>query len=237
MRMRAVSLPDEVTALLEKNVDVIKMMRQTTGVRLDVSQSSTEAPRLVESAISTAMRNKVALFRNQLDQAFRNARWGDAVDSSRILSFGPRSYGPNLLVNQSSMHLPGPWHDSAASNDSRMLENLSSFINGFQLATLAGPLCDEPLMGVCFIVEELSILDPSTTDGQQYQQQLGGPLSGQIMSTVKEGCRRAFQAQPQRLMAAMYNCFIQVSGEVVGESQIIILSFLLLLLFQNWGNK
>jgi translation elongation factor EF-G len=37
-----------------------------------------------------------------------------------------------------------------------------------------------------------------------------GPLSGQIMSTVKEACRRAFQARPQRLAAAMYSCDIQV---------------------------
>lgn len=39
------------------------------------------------------------------------------------------------------------------------------------------------------------------------------------MSAVKEGCRRAFQSQPQRLMAAMYKCSLQVSGEVVGKSR------------------
>ena len=37
-----------------------------------------------------------------------------------------------------------------------------------------------------------------------------GPLSGQIVSTVKEACRKAFQARPQRLAAAMYTCDIQV---------------------------
>lgn len=44
-----------------------------------------------------------------------------------------------------------------------------------------------------------------------------GPLSGQIMSCVKEGCKKAFQAQPQRLMAAMYSCNIQVTAEALGE--------------------
>jgi hypothetical protein len=39
-----------------------------------------------------------------------------------------------------------------------------------------------------------------------------------MMSAVKEGCRKAFQAQPQRLMAAMYTCNIQVNAEVLGES-------------------
>jgi hypothetical protein len=40
-----------------------------------------------------------------------------------------------------------------------------------------------------------------------------------MMSAVKEGCRKAFQAQPQRLMAAMYSCTIQVNAEVLGESR------------------
>lgn len=44
-----------------------------------------------------------------------------------------------------------------------------------------------------------------------------GPLSGQIMSAVKDGCRKAFQAQSQRLMAAMYSCSILVSAEVLGK--------------------
>lgn len=42
-------------------------------------------------------------------------------------------------------------------------------------------------------------------------------MSGQIMSAVKDGCRKAFQAQPQRLMAAMYTCSIQANAEILGE--------------------
>lgn len=45
-------------------------------------------------------------------------------------------------------------------------------------------------------------------------------MSGQIMSAVKEGCRKAFQAQPQRLMAAMYTCSIQANAEILGESHL-----------------
>lgn len=33
----------------------------------------------------------------------------------------------------------------------------NSFVNGFQIATLAGPLCEEPMMGVCFVVEDWKI--------------------------------------------------------------------------------
>lgn len=44
-----------------------------------------------------------------------------------------------------------------------------------------------------------------------------GPFSGQLMSAVKEGCRRAFLLQPVRLMAAMYTCEIQATAEVLGR--------------------
>jgi len=50
-----------------------------------------------------------------------------------------------------------------------------------------------------------------------------GPMSGQIMSAVKEGCRKAFQAQPQRLMAAMYSCSIQANAEILGELKFLVL--------------
>lgn len=49
-----------------------------------------------------------------------------------------------------------------------------------------------------------------------------GPMSGQIMSAVKEGCRRAFHLQPMRLMAAMYTCHIQATAEVLGRMYAVI---------------
>ena len=44
-----------------------------------------------------------------------------------------------------------------------------------------------------------------------------GPVSGQLISTVKEGCRRAIMAQPMRLIAAMYSCEIQATSDVLGK--------------------
>lgn len=34
---------------------------------------------------------------------------------------------------------------------------------------------------------------------------------------MKEGCRKAFQKQPQRIVTPMYSCNIVVSNEVLGE--------------------
>jgi len=62
-------------------------------------------------------------------------------------------------------------------------------------------------MGCAFVVHEWTLDTSQGDEGSAF-----GPWSGQIVSTVKEGCRRAFQARPQRLVAAMYTCDIQVGS-------------------------
>ncbi|KAG7253955.1 hypothetical protein CRUP_007356, partial [Coryphaenoides rupestris] len=42
-----------------------------------------------------------------------------------------------------------------------------------------------------------------------------GPVSGQLIAAMKEACRHAFQARPQRLMAAMYTCDIMSTADVL----------------------
>ena len=101
-------------------------------------------------------------------------------------------------------------------------------MSGFQLASLSGPLCEEPLCGVCFIVEQWDVTTTNTTtDHDDSVNQNGnedvndfhnyGPLSGQLISTMKYACRKSFQTQPQRLMAAMYTCDVQATAEVLGK--------------------
>ena len=60
-----------------------------------------------------------------------------------------------------------------------------------------------------------SKLDAS--EGQVQAADVYGPFSGQLISAVKEGCRRAFLAQPARLMMAMYTCNILATAEVLGK--------------------
>ena len=153
--------------------------------------------------------------------------------------------------------------DASASKDDYDL----SIINGFQLATAKGSLCEEPLMGVAFIIErwaldtivndeqdeqhdtsETNTANPGTTttianpidELESLQETLSinsdesstvhsqqkprriidpskvvlkrGPLSGQIVSTMRDACRKAFDSQPRRLVAAMYKCEIIVNG-------------------------
>ena len=134
-----------------------------------------------------------------------------------ISSFGPKNCGANVLIDASGKQLlRSLWSgksDSASDSASDSLTSIyeSSLINGFQLATQCGPLCEEPMMGVAFLLKDWSFLDDIPSTG------ISGPISGQIISTMKEACRRAFSAQPRRLLMAMYSGTIQVSAEALGE--------------------
>lgn len=94
-------------------------------------------------------------------------------------------------------------------------------------------------MGVCFSMERWDILsaahqNPLKDESKSCQASAAkdgtagperrtessdcyGPVSGQLIATMKEVCRQAFQAQPQRLMAAMYTCEIIATADVLGE--------------------
>ncbi len=240
--LRAVSLSNEITTLLEKHVDIIRTVRPTECIN---SFETTMIEDQINEKLNLQLQSKVKKFYDQLDQAFQRSDWKDnAVD--RIISFGPRRCGPNVLINYSPITLPNLWKNIVPETivEGLTLEWLGSVINGFQLATLAGPLCEEPLFGVAFILEDFSIMiDHSSTplfNGSDIDDnsnlQRCGSLTGQIMSAVKDGCRRAFMNQAQRLMAAMYNCSIQVSGEVVGKCNVDI-SYYLKVFFLIWMNK
>jgi ribosome assembly protein 1 len=196
-----------------------------------------------------------------------------------IWSFGPHKCGSNLLLNRipdSIYKQRGSSIWTTALNNQLKTDTNSKFtrddnydfsiINGFQLATAKGSLCEEPLMGVAFIIERWAI-DTIINDEQEETSETNnidstttvnpvdeieslletvsitsdelstsnihqkprrvidkskiiikrGPLSGQIISTIREGCRKAFDSQPRRLVAAMYKCEIMVNAEALGK--------------------
>ena len=244
--------------------------------------------------MNEAAKENLQTVKRQLKEEFNKAgpEWQGAED--RIWCFGPRRCGPNVLLNNVPGYCrPSVWQ-AIESQDSKTVCKLAeldnSVVTGFQMATLAGPLCEEPLHGVCFIVEDWwyggktrpanqqaqssasagtdittskslanstcdkeitqsnsesnEVLDSkSEREGKDssedssgsalnrsplppglivpasidWTSSVFGPLSGQLISTMKEGCRRAFQARPQRLVVAMYKCNIQATMDVLGK--------------------
>lgn len=89
----------------------------------------------------------------------------------------------------------------------------SSIVSGFQLATAAGPLCDEPLWGLAFLVEAYLFQESSEASSQSDQY---GMLSGQVMTAIKEACRAAVLQNKPRLVEALYFCELTTPTEYLG---------------------
>ncbi|XP_071776951.2 elongation factor-like GTPase 1 isoform X1 [Centroberyx gerrardi] len=257
--VRAIALPQEVTRLLEGSSELVRTLEQVNmslreGRRLEVS------PRTLEA---------IAGLKAQLESLLQGRKWRNAVES--IWAFGPRRYGPNILLNSvEGYQRPSVWQclvrgekaGEAGGQAAALRDFDNSIVSGFQLAALSGPMCEEPLMGVCFSVErwdiqsssqpqhqdspegdpasrEASVDGKATAEGTseiparpegvtagpsqaRRRAEAGsvdcyGPVSGQLIAAMKEACRHAFQAQPQRLMAAMYTCEIMATAEVLGR--------------------
>ena len=144
--MRALPLPSAATKLLEENADLFRALEKETA-----------------DSMASATAESSEAVRRQLESALKDDPFlGEMVD--QVWSFGPKKCGPNILIN----NIPGfcdlrsVWPSCSASRKKghtekappQQFEYESSVVNGFQLATAAGPLCDEPLMGVAFILDE-----------------------------------------------------------------------------------
>lgn len=169
---------------------------------------------------------------------------------TRIWALGPWHIGPNILLTpeikgkgtDSSVLIRGSSHvseklglvdgsgndNAAAETSSEVTEALyaeaerlqSSVLSGFQLATAAGPLCDEPMWGLAFVVEAyISPLaaqsDELETSHQQPEQY--GIFTGQVMTAVKDACRAAVLQKNPRLVEAMYFCELITPTEQLGN--------------------
>lgn len=173
IKIRAKPLPTEITNLLENSSDLLKGISQHIKTLQALYQNDQMDEKDMKHTLSDRMLKLIQTFKDNLQNicAKLGPEWKDIVN--QIWSVGPRNCGPNLLLNQTpDYHTKYLYHDKEIKEDPRF-EYESSFVNGFQLATLAGPLCEEPMMGVAFCVEEWSL-----DKGDEEASQTYGPLTG-----------------------------------------------------------
>nr|XP_043613747.1 elongation factor-like GTPase 1 [Erigeron canadensis] len=94
----------------------------------------------------------------------------------------------------------------------------SSVLSGFQVATASGPLCDEPMWGLAFVIEAAILPFVSETEAihQQVQTDQYGVFSGQVMTAVKEACKAAVLQKNPRIVEGMYFCELNTPTEYLG---------------------
>jgi len=225
-------LPGGCVELLEKNSRLLKTLSLLQSKRSVVLNSETK---------SELMELKTKLMQ-ELRPLEAELQLGGLADLAWCV--GPRHTGPNLLINGLKEYkrpsLWAPLDPSLSSEGQELYEFDNSIVSGFQLATLSGPLCEEPLHGVGVVIRDWSYTsdqpappeDPQTstqtsthtntqtstqTSTSSQAPSTYGPFSGQLISAMKEGCRRAFLLQPARLMAAMYTSHILATADVLGK--------------------
>jgi ribosome assembly protein 1 len=165
LSVRALPLPEAVTQILEENSDLIRSMEQLTS-SLNEGKNT--------QVIHQKTQDKIWEFKGKLEQHLTGRKWRNTVD--QIWSFGPRKCGPNILVSQSEDFQNSVWTAPAgrASKEARRYRDFgNSIVSGFQLATLSGPMCEEPLMGVCFVLEkwDLSKFEEQAVSERENQEQ------------------------------------------------------------------
>ncbi|DBB16984.1 TPA: hypothetical protein ACH3X3_014090 [Trebouxia sp. C0006] len=93
----------------------------------------------------------------------------------------------------------------------------SGIMHGYQLATAAGPLCDEPMWGIAFEVEaRLNVPEGEDNPGNvNLAEEVYGPFSGQVTSTARQAFRRAVLEGGPRLVEAMFLCQVSTASEAL----------------------
>lgn len=177
IKIRAKPLPNEITDLLDKNTDLfkaisqyIKKLQSTSKIEGNICLKEIYRRR---NELSDRMLKLIEVFKVELQNVCSKLapEWHDIVN--QIWSVGPRHCGPNLLLNQTADYKTKYLHHEMEIEEDPRFEYESSFVNGFQLAALAGPLCEEPMMGVAFCVEEWTLEKTESDDLSHF-----GPLSG-----------------------------------------------------------
>ncbi|KAI9282987.1 P-loop containing nucleoside triphosphate hydrolase protein [Umbelopsis sp. AD052] len=168
--------------------------------------------------------------------------WDGIVD--QIWSFGPKRVGPNLLINRIPGYVRKHFFDIDVEKSQKQPDGKGDLVDdevvdvvqqderlgildvdfnihtAFQLSTLTGTLCAEPMLGVCYIVEDVIVnsnemVGPSG-ESVDVRSKIG-VIQGQVISTMREACRQSFLDWSPRLYLAMYSCDIQASAEVLGK--------------------
>ncbi|KAI9780094.1 MAG: Cytoplasmic GTPase/eEF2-like protein (ribosomal biogenesis) [Candelina submexicana] len=241
LRMKVRPLPTVVTELLVRNVEAIKRLyserrAEEEGAKLNTTETRDgeidneidEAQAVGNSSLS------LGDLRKDLEEAFRGVKterdvWADVAD--KIIAFGPRRVGPNLLIDATGANICQRFlrdthkkdgadtteHDSAPSSaDVLKPRDFADKISyAFQLATAQGPLCNEPIQGIAVFLEEISLNIP--TEEETPAREKLGRLTGEVIKTVRTTIHQGFLDWSPRLLLAMYSCEIQASTEVLGR--------------------
>lgn len=240
VRVRVMKLPAALTKVLEDSVDLLgdivggKTLEAhgATGTVLNENAIEALKKRIMDAIDSDNPYGSTSEMDRDRSERYK-VLWQKVL--TRIWALGPRQVGPNILLtpdleakdSDDSVLIRGSPYISerlgfteVSSNGDAAKQALyqeaetleSSVMSGFQLATAAGPLCEEPMWGLAFSVE--TYVSPST--GQENESEQYGVFSGQVMTAVKDACKKALLKRNPRIVEGMYFCELNTPAEYLG---------------------
>ncbi|KAJ1330012.1 hypothetical protein BSLG_009800 [Batrachochytrium salamandrivorans] len=76
-----------------------------------------------------------------------------------------------------------------------------------------GPLCGEPMSGVCIVIEDVQFhIGDDQVEASRY-----ATIPGQIIATMRQAIKQSFLQWSPRLMLAMYSCDLQTPTDILGK--------------------
>lgn len=248
LKVQTVPLPSNVTEFLTKHATSIKaiveekLAKKTNKAEEEEEEAGEAAP--VTGTNLLPAKELEALLREEFATAKKAGGpfadlWDNVVD--QIWAFGPRRIGSNLLINRIPGYVRKSFFELDSKKNTEMIEdhadevikveneNTSSLSildvdfhihTGFQLTTLTGPLCAEPMTGVCFIVQGVEFHPEEMVHANGEAVDVRSRIhviQGQVISAAKEAYKQGFLDWSPRLLLAMYTCDIQANAEVLGR--------------------
>lgn len=186
IKMIALPLPADVVRVLESNKDQLKVFIE----------------KLEEGSRTIEMNKDLLDVQSKVEEMSKSLE--GVINSEDIWSMGPKKLSSCILANKSQYKHLNFWTSEAAAG-----QYDRAIISGFQTAVQAGPLCHEPMHGVCFVMQEFSVDETCEKNDSS--------ISGIIITAVKDACRLAFQKQAQRLVGPMYTLNVIANADVLGE--------------------
>ncbi|OAJ41599.1 hypothetical protein BDV3_006552 [Batrachochytrium dendrobatidis] len=222
LKLRAVPLPPIVRDFLAKSVGRVQIIDAMKD-----AQKRGEALQEFELELKASMDHAI----KEGDGVVSKVDWNQILQG--IVCFGPKGIGSNILSCTAQTYSMNKWNQTSfkkdygelkldqtestptewTSKNARTAEFENSFVSGFQLSAASGPLCAEPMSGVCFVIEDVQFM----TASEQDEVTRHATLPGQILAMMRQAMKQSFLQWSPRLMLAMYSCNLQTPTDILGK--------------------
>lgn len=202
----ALQIPENIMKVLKRNYLLLRDVEDTQKKSLiDMVNLDGQTNETVLESLQTsikAFKDAIAVTRSS-----KQPVWKHLEDT--IWSIGRNSQCINVLVNKVK-HFGRNIFTYLDAADKRLFFD-HCVVNAFDTVCKAGPLCEEPLMNVAFVITEFELL--SDVKPEEITPQFASGIEGMIRNVL----RKSFDKRERRLMEPMFTTDIQVNTNILGK--------------------